>query len=292
VVRDRLSARQPGRQSGRVQMLSGFGARDHACWSYAGSDRRAAAATAWLSEGLRAGYRGVYVADATESDLAGELARVPDSDAAMRRGALVVLPTAAVYDLSVPTDAHAQRAVYDAVVTQAVVADGYLGVCVVADITPLVADPARRAAHLRWEQVADRYVSTRPVSGLCLYDTSQVTGIDAIIAAHPLRGPAATSLGLYGTDSGTAALDGEADASQGRVLADLLAGLPDADAVLDLSRLTFIDGRCARVLSDALAARRTAGQPVRVTGMRQTARRLWDACRLDPALLAPQPDNR
>jgi anti-anti-sigma regulatory factor len=284
-VRDRLSARRPGRQSGRVQMLSGFGARDHACWSYAGSDRRAAAATAWLSQGLRAGYRGIYVADAAPSDLAGELARVPDGEAAMRRGALVVLPSAAVYDLSGPTDADAQLAVYDAVVTQAVVDDGYPGVCVVADITPLVADPARRAAHLHWEQVADRYVNTRPVSGLCLYDTSQLTGIDAIIAAHPLRGPAATSLGLYGTDSGTAALDGEADANQGQVLADLLAGLPEADAVLDLSRLTFIDGRCARVLSEALAARRTAGRPVRVTGMQPTARRLWDACRLDPALL-------
>jgi anti-anti-sigma regulatory factor len=282
--------RPSARQSGRVRTLSGFGARDHACWSYAGSDRRAAAATAWLTGGLRAGHRGVYVADAAESELAEELARVPDGHAAMRRGALVVLPSAAVYDLSAPTDPQAQLAIYDAVMEQAL-ADGYRGVCVVADITPLVTDPARRAAHLHWEQIADRYVNTRPVSGLCLHDTSQVTGIDAIIAAHPLRGPAATSLGLYGTDSGTAALDGEADASLGEVLADLLASLPEADAVLDLSRLTFIDGRCARILSDALAARSAAGRPVHVTGMHPTARRLWAACRLDPALLAPRPGD-
>lgn len=290
-MRDRIAARQAGRQSGRVQMLSGFGPRDHACWSYAGTDRRAAAATAWLTGGLRGGCRAVYVADAPESDLAGELTRIPDYDAAMGRGALVVMPSAAVYSLSVPSDVPAQLAVYDAVVNQAL-ADGYRGVCVVADMTPLLTDPARRPAVLHWEQIADRYVNTRPASALCLYDTSQVTGIDAVIAAHPLRGPAATTLGCYGTDDGTVALDGEADASAAQVIADLVAGLPDDDAVLDLSRLSFIDGPCARRLSEGLTARRAAGRPVRITGMRPTARRLWDACRLDPSLLAPDPGGQ
>lgn len=277
--------RPAGREAGRVRELSGFGSGDHACWAYSGTDRRAAAATAWLTSGLRLGHRGVYVADGTESGLAGELARVPDCEAAMRAGALVVLPSAAVYDLSAPTDARAQLAVYDAVLMQAL-ADGYPGMCVVADITPLVTDPARRPAHVHWEHVADRYLVTRPLSALCLYDTGQVTGADAIVAAHPLRGPAATPLGLYSTGSDAAALDGEADATRGQVLADLLAGLPAADAVLDLSRLAFIDARCARILGDALAARRSAGRPVRVTGTPPTARRLWDACGLDPDLLS------
>lgn len=283
-MRDRVAAARGGRDSGRVQTLSGFGARDHACWSYSGTDRRAAAATAWLTDGLRQGFRGVYVADAEQADLAGELARVPDSEAALGRGALVVLPSAAVYDLSVPTDARAQLAVYDAVVVQAL-AEGYRGVCVVADITPLVADPDRRPAHLHWEHVADRYVTTRPVSALCVYDTSQITGIDAIVAAHPLRGPAATWLGLYATGPDAAALDGEADATRGQMLADLLAQLPEGDTALDLSRLTFLDAHCARILSTGLAARRSAGHPVRVTGMQPTARRLWAVCGLDPALL-------
>jgi anti-anti-sigma regulatory factor len=283
-VRDRRAP--AGREAGRVRTLSGFGAGDHACWAYSGSDRRAAAATAWLTDGLRLGHRGVYVADGSEPELAAELARIPDGEAALRSGALVVLPSSTVYDLSEPTDAHAQLAVYDSVLLQAF-ADGYRGMCVVADITPLVTDPGRRPAHLHWEHVADRYLVTRPLSALCLYDTSQVTGIDAIVSAHPLRGPAATSLGLYSTDSDAAALDGEADATRGQMLADLLEQLPEADAALDLSRLTFIDAHCARILSAGLAQRRRAGRPVRVTGMQPTARRLWEVCGLDSGLLTP-----
>jgi hypothetical protein len=66
-----------------------------------------------------------------------------------------------VYDVSPPIDATTQLAVYSAAVGDAI-ADGFAGIRVAADITPLVADPARRDAHLIWEQLADRYMTEQP----------------------------------------------------------------------------------------------------------------------------------
>lgn len=284
-MRDRLAASRPGgRTAGRVQALSGFGPTDHACWAYSGDDRRAAAVTAWLADGLRREQRCLYVGDGTVAELAGDLVTLPGRDDAQRRGALVLAPSETVYDLTAPTDPDAQLAFYDMVLGQAI-ADGFRGMRVAADITPLVTDPGRRLAHLSWEQVADRYVLDKPIAALCLYDSGQVSGIDAIVCAHPLRGPAATPLALYGTAPDGGALDGEADATTGGLLGDLLGQIPAADTALDLSVLTFIDAHCARILSERLAARRAAGRPLRVTGMQPTARRLWDVCGLDPALL-------
>lgn len=284
-MRDRVAASRPGgRTAGRVQALSGFGAADHACWAYSGDDRRAAAVTAWLTDGLRQEQRCLYVGDGTVAELASDLTALPGSDDAQRRGALVLAPSETVYDLTAPTDPQAQLAVYTAVLSQAI-ADGFRGICVVADITPLITSPDRRLSHVNWEQVADRYLLDKPISALCLYDSGLVSGIDAVVCAHPLRGPAATPLALYGITPDSGALDGEADATTGGLLADLLGQVPADDTALDLSALTFIDACCARILSDQLEARAAAGLPLKVTGATPTARRLWEVCGLDPALL-------
>jgi anti-anti-sigma regulatory factor len=225
------------------------------------------------------------VADGSAERLAGELAGIPGCAAALEHGALLVVPSARVYDLSAPIDAAAQLRVYAGVVAQAV-ADGFRGLRVAADITPLVTDPARRPAHLHWEQVADRYMTAHPLAPLCLYDTRRIACIDAIRCAHPLQGPGPVRLALHGTGVAAASLAGDVDATLSHVFGDLLAQLPGTDETLDLSQVSFMDGRSAWILHSELVRRRQAGQRLTVTGAPQVLRRLWGICGFDTSFLA------
>jgi anti-anti-sigma regulatory factor len=271
---------------GRLPRLAGAGLSDHACWAYYSATGRAAAAVTWLADGLRLGQRAVYIADLPPADLAADLAGLPGRAAALDRGALVVRPAADVHDMSGPVDAEHHLGAYAEMVDRAI-ADGFAGARVAADITPLVADPGWHAAHLTWEQVADRYMTDHPLAPVCLYDARRVSGIDAIICAHPLRGPSAPPFSLHGAGPTRAALAGEVDGSLALVLAELLARQPVTDRVLDLSGLSFLDVRCARILHRELAGRRRAAQEVVLSGASPAFRRLWDACGFGCSFLVP-----
>jgi anti-anti-sigma factor len=260
-----------------------IGTSDHACWRYSSDAERADAASAWLADGLRLGQRSLYVADAPPAGLLADLAAVPGLPAAVESGALIVMSSSAVYDLSAPIDATAQLALYAAVVDQAV-ADGYRGVRVAADITPLVLDPARRPAHLHWEQVADRYMTEHPLAPLCMYDARRVKGLSAIASVHPLQGPDEPVFGLYGDGPHRAALAGEVDGLVADVLAEILICLPETDEVLDVGGLSFLDARGAWTLHSELTRRRGLGHHVLLTGASRALRRVWDICGLDQSL--------
>ena len=261
------------------------GLSDHAAWGYSSGSERASAASAWVADGLRIGQRTMYVAALSRDELAAELASVPGGADAAASGALVVVPSTELYDLSAPIDAAAQLAQYAGAVDQAL-ADGYRGLRVAADITPLVLDPGRRAAHLYWEQVADRYMVERPLAPLCLYDTRRIDGIDAIVCAHPVQGPAEPAFALYGDAPRRIALEGEVDAFGAPTLAAMLSCLPETDEVVDLSPLSFIDVRAAWTLHDAVQRRRAAGRVTVLAGASDTVRRLWDLCGFDGSVFA------
>jgi anti-anti-sigma regulatory factor len=283
VVPTALAALGP-RCRGRLPQLAGLGLCDHACWAYYSAAGRAAAAVAWLAEGLRLSQRAVYIADLPAGDLAAELAGLPGGAAALDRGALVVLSSADVRQLPTPMNVEARLGAYAEVVAQAI-ADGFHGARVAADITPLVADPGWRAAQLSWEQAAERYMTEHPLAAACLYDARRVSGIDAIICAHPVQGPSAPPLSLVGTGPTRAALAGEVDGALAVVLAELLAGQPVTDQVLDLSGLSFLDVRSARVIHRELTARRRSGRPLVLAGTSVAFRRLWGACGFDSSFL-------
>jgi anti-anti-sigma regulatory factor len=222
----------------------------------------------------------LYVAEGTTEDLVAELTNIPAVSRAIESGALVVLPSTDLYDLSSPIDAEAQLAVYAGAVEQAV-NDGYGGLRVAADITPLVMDPARRAAHVHWEQVADRYMSDHPLAPICLYDTRRVDDIRAIVSVHPLQGPTEQSFSLYGETATQSVLRGEVDSFSADVLGQALRGLPETDQVIDVSQLFFVDGRGAWTLHDELARRRSAGQDVMLAGPSKVLRHVWSICGFD-----------
>jgi anti-anti-sigma factor len=258
---------------------------DHACWGYSSDAERAAVAVRWLGDGLRIGQRAIYVGEGQAERLIAELADLPEALTALENGALVVHSVEEIYDLSAPIDATAQLALYNAVVSQAV-ADGYQGLRVAADMTALLEDDAQRDAHLRWEHIADRYMTTHPVAAVCMYDRRRVSGVEAIACAHPLRGPAEPLFGLYGGGPSRAVLQGEIDACSSEIFADVLRELPSTDCVIDLTRLSFIDARSAWLLQDELTRRRSRGQQIHLAEAPEMLQQIWRICDFDRSLLA------
>jgi hypothetical protein len=157
------------------------------CWGYRSRDDRRAAVVAWLRDGLASGHHAWYVAEGTPEELLGDLAELPDRDAHLARGALRVDAAAAVYGTGT-VSSDVQLRVYDDEVTAALAA-GATGLRVAADVSCLVGDPRRRAGHLRWEHVSDRYAARRPFSAMCMYDLTTVAddAAEALVCPHPLR---------------------------------------------------------------------------------------------------------
>jgi ABC-type transporter Mla MlaB component len=185
-------------------------------------------------------------------------------------------------------DLDEQLAVYDEGVTAAGT-EGCAGLRVAADVTRLIGDPDRRAARLRWEHLSDRYAAAHPFAAMCLDDARVDTDADALSCLHPLRRdtPRPPSFTLF-AGGPAVRLVGEVDAMAARTLAEVLeAARHDGDESLDLSGLTFADGRAATVHHDTVAQRAVAGSPLRLTGAARQVRRVSELCALDTELLAP-----
>jgi hypothetical protein len=258
---------------------------DHACTSYASDAQRAKVVSAWLRDGAELGQRAMYVGEGSVEALLADLADFSDPQRALESGALVVASAVDLYDIGEAIDPATQLAFYDGAVEQAIT-DGYRGLRVAADITPLVLDEDLRTSHLHWEQYADRYMTDRPLAPLCIYDARRIPALPAISAVHPLQGPHEPAFAVYGSERNAAAMVGEVDACFADILSDVLAGLPSSDRFLDVERLGFIDARTATVLHEELQRRALAEQPIRIIGASPMFRRVWDLCRLDPELIA------
>jgi hypothetical protein len=210
---------------------------------------------------------------------------MPGAAAALDSGALAVFPSSELHDLSAPIDARAQLRVYAAAVDDALAA-GYTGLRVAVDITALVADPARRPAHLRWEQYTDRYIAEHPLAPLCMFDTERVANMDAIAGVHPIQGPNEPLFALYAVSASAAILAGEVDAGVAETLAEMLQAMPDTDTSIDVSELSFVDGRAAWTLHRELLRRRDNGQSITLTHSTRMLRGVWRACGFDASMLA------
>ena len=272
------------RGAGQWDPASPTGLSDHICWAYESAAERAELTIGWLGEGLRLGQRCYYIAEAPAEMLIADLVAMPEALTGLESGAVVVMSTDDVYDVDVPVDAAAQLSAYDEALNHAL-ADGFSGLRVAADITSLVGDPARRSAHLRWEHVADRFMTGHPLAKLCLYDAHRIDDAESIACVHPLHGPGERPFGLFAGGPARAVLTGELDACAADALTDALRALPAGDAVIDLTNLTFIDARSAWVLQDELSRRHAAGQQIRLAEPSRQLHQIWQICGFDEALL-------
>jgi len=229
---------------------------DHIGWAFAGPAEFTALARPFLAEGAALGEKLMYVAPDPDPAAVADLAS-PD--------ALQVVSIAEVYGSSGMVDALSQRATFSGALAQAL-GEGYTGIRVAADNTPLVTDDERLAAWIEWEIVADRFMSENLVTGLCAFDREKVDvdRLRHLASLHPLSTAAqpAPQFRLL-ADSGTLYVEGEIDAFAVGQLERALRVLPPQTGVrIDLAAVTL---RGRKVMAD-LGGLADAGVRVTIRG--------------------------
>jgi anti-anti-sigma regulatory factor len=252
------------RASGSTASASGLGANAHACWAFDRIQEFVEASLEYLTDGLRYGQRIAYVGSepvAEQRDLLDPLGGVGEM---IDKGALRLFELPDFYEMGEPVDAEAQLAVYSAA-TDGALADGYTGFRVAAQVTDLVKEPHTRDAHVRWESIADRFMSVRPLSALCGYHRGSLPQplLCDLAAIHPATNltPATVPFRLHGED-GDLALAGEVDLISAEDLDRVmeLACHPGDRIALDIGGLTFIDHHGLEVIATHIQRLRTAGE--------------------------------
>lgn len=241
------------RATGVVAEPTGLGPNDHVVWFYEEPEQFRAAAQRFLLEGLDRGERLLCVGDVAVSSVADGTVALPQVRELVHAGALQMVPTAEVYRTgSASRSIDDQLAFYATALEQALAA-GYTGVRVAAEVTEMARDPERWAEHLRWERLADKFISRDPMPTLCAYrgDVVHSEMVVRLNSIHPLgHGPESdVSFRLF-FGGGALMLTGEVDAF---CAARLEALLEETDAeepvVLDLSGLQFADAAGVAVIA-------------------------------------------
>jgi hypothetical protein len=171
-------------------------------------------------------------------------------------------------------------------VLQEALATGYTGIRVAADNTPLVLDSERIEAWMRWEIVADHFMSENPVTGLCAFDNTRadVDTLRQLAAVHPVW-PADTDqppFRLFSNDSALW-LEGKVSAqavAQARLALENLP--PSTGVVVDLTHTET-------VTSDVLSALRQLAETsagVTIRGAGELVRRIAGSAGSHPQNLA------
>ena len=212
----------------------------------------------------------LLMADGGHLDL---LADLPDRDDLIASGRLRLVRTADAY----PDRDPARLAAAFSATLRGVLADGWTGMRVVADNTPLArGNDGAFADWLRWEHVTHRWQQHEPVVGVCWFDTDVVgpQRLTQLAQVHPQA---------FGADQvptfqvlmadGAAAVVGDVDAHEVPRLVDLLAHTPHGDELLvDLDRVGYLHHTTFAALELSLAdvAR------IRLLGASDVLRRVWE----------------
>ncbi|MDQ1695313.1 MAG: hypothetical protein QOJ03_666 [Frankiaceae bacterium] len=268
-----------------MQDVGGLGTSDHVCWAYEDARDFSRPALRWLADGVALGQRLIYVSGRSRERMRRDVAPLPDVADLLKRGTLQLVCLEDVYDLSAPMVPEEQLATY-AAATDHALADGYTGLRVLAEVTDLVADPARRPAHLRWEHLADEFMAAKPLAAMCAYRREALGDevIGDLAAVHPLvhAAAASTPFRLY-FEAGRMVLSGSVDAFSSDLLARLLAAshVQSREVVLDVGGLDFIDARGVATLADWGGRLRAGKGGLRLVGASPLLRRIWSVLRLD-----------
>ncbi len=241
------------RAHGHIHSGSDLGTDAHACWTFDRQQEFVDASLEYLTDGLRAGQRIVYVGSEPVAQQREQLEQLGGVAGMIDAGALLLFQLDDLYDVGRPVDTDAQLATY-AAATDAALADGYTGLRVAAQVTNLVAEPETWDAHVRWEATADRFMSVRPMSAMCGYRRDAIPAqlLSDLAAVHPAsNAPLETSPFHLFAETGDLVLSGEVDFASSEAL-DRLLGIAceatDFDAI-DLRELDFTDHHGLEVLA-------------------------------------------
>jgi len=241
------------RTHGCIHSGSDLGADAHACWGFDRRQEFVDAALEFLTDGLRGGQRIVYVGSEPVAEQRERLEPLGGVGAMIDEGALLLIDLTGIYKAGEPLDPHAQMGVY-AAVTDAALADGYSGIRVAAQVTNLVTEPSTWDAHLRWESMADRFMSVQPMSAMCGYQRDLVPEqlLSELSALHPAsNAPDKTVPFRLFAEDGEMVLSGDVDFISVKALDRALETACDGTepVVFDLRDLGFIDPNGLEVLA-------------------------------------------
>ncbi|XVV07462.1 MEDS domain-containing protein [Actinosynnema sp. CA-248983] len=243
-----------------MQHARDLGRHDHVCWSYDDTADFLVRVREYLAEGLALGQRVRYVAVEADAVVLSGMAGIGD---ALATGAAQVHSLSDTYSSDLAVDPQAQVRAY-AAATEEAIADGFTGLRVAAEATPMVRTPGQLASFLRYEHLVDRYMARHPFSALCGYDTTRLDepAVARLAGVHPCANrPAPFRLHAAAGSAGceVVELGGELDASGHDLLGELLERIDPGPGglVVHAPELTFIDHRGLLLLADS--ARRRGG---------------------------------
>ncbi|WP_272937684.1 MEDS domain-containing protein [Mycolicibacter nonchromogenicus] len=143
----------------------------------------------------------------------------------------------------------------------AAVADGFSGLRIVVDVTPVVRTPAQRDAQAALEFLGDRRISTLPVAAMCGYNVAELGDAAAgLVCLHPAAGPSSLPFQLYAQPAGrnAIALAGNLDAAGEPLLLTtlqrILPLLRHDTLEIDARELEFVGHRQLCLLDHCCAA--------------------------------------
>jgi anti-anti-sigma factor len=259
---------------------------DHLCWAYDDPSSFAAAARQFLTDGFARGERLLFVGDPEGIDALQQPGTVlPGVEALVARGVLQLVPVEGAYRTG-KFDVDRQLEFYDEV-TRRAVSEGYTGLRVVADVTPLAADPGRQADLVRWEHLADDFFANGPgMSAMCAYRRGRVDPVvlTAAAAVHPqVHVPDDVPPFRLWFDGGGLAMAGVLDTFDAdHVLRVLLASHVAGPVVrLDISRVEFIDAAGCRTLARWAQALQRRSARLDLVGTSRLFQRTWQVLGLD-----------
>jgi len=236
---------------------------DHVAWFGDGARDLYSVATAALADGARRGEKLMFVAEDPDP---AHLSGVDGLERLLATDQLEMLTVDDVYGTGGAFSASTQLATFERVLTNAL-ADGYRGIRVVADNTPLVrgdGDSFRR--WLAWEQLTDRFQAASMVTGVCFFDHAALSGERRadLAAVHPVRSASEFEPPFSLVSDGDAvSVTGTLAASSAEQFRRILGTTPgDRPLVVDLTGAESVDHDALLVLAESASAER----PLRVRG--------------------------
>jgi hypothetical protein len=265
--------------------IPGAGSSDRVCWVYDDDEAFDRAVREFAAGGLERGERLLCVGDRVIDSIRNEAAEFGGVEALIASGTLQTLALEEAYDAAVASTPEQQLAYYEGA-TRRAIEDGYRGLRVIAEVTPLAADPARRAELVRWEHIADDFIAQGTgFTALCAY-SGQLTreALTDVASVHPLvHAPDGVPSFRVSFDDNRVAVAGSVDTFDADRLARVLASSPVASdgAVLDLELLTFVDVAGSRVIARWASGMQGRTVPLEVRGASPLFRRMWQVLALD-----------
>lgn len=255
----------------------------HRWLPYEGDDGFLDEGMGYLRAGVADAARLVYASGRPLEQMEEDVQRL-DPDAALRgSGVLTLLP------VDVRAEVRADDYVaYFAGETERALRDGRSGLRVLAELSSLAQGP-QRAALLRYEHLADRYMAAHPMSALCAVDRGQVPepAVAELEALHPQVAADSRSVGfhLLPEDDGLR-LTGAVDAWDAEHLAEVLQAITGDPTSLSIhvEGLEFIGARGLAVLSRHRRRLAERGADIVVVGAHPVLRRACSALGLDLGL--------